>query len=82
MSPERTPLTPLKKRVLGRLLPFTALMVMGLVATEGFETLGWGPALGYGALAGLGGAAVFALVFWVWETRPRRESDRDEDPRS
>jgi len=75
-------MTPVKVRLMKKFVPFTGIMTMGLVLTQWQDTLGWGVALGFSALAGLVSSGVFALVFWLWETfQPKKGLPAPEERR-
>lgn len=81
---DRRPLTPVQRRVLGRLAGFTGLMTAGVVTTALGRELGWLWSLLWGLGAGGFAALVFAGWFWWNEGRkgpPADGPDPSSDPR-
>jgi hypothetical protein len=69
--PRPMALTPVHRKILGRLAVFTGLMTAGVVTTALGESLGWAVALVWGLGAGLAAAGVFVLWFLWKESRPQ-----------
>ena len=68
-------MTPLRRRILGRLVVVAALFPVVLVAIQWQETLGWLKALGLGLVAGAVTAAVTVCVFWFTESKKTKQED-------
>ncbi len=71
-------MTPLRRRILVRLVPVAGVLTAVMAVIQWSGTVGWSQALGIGVVAGLITAAATAVIFWYMEGRRKDKTEDDE----